>query len=490
MSDNNNDLYKYGWTGWKDKYGKYHDNIYDRNAADEYYDQQKQQLEELKRANRLKEEENELYKKQLEQVAQEREEQYEAERNEAINEFIEEESIKKRNFINKMKRVIEKQNERYTEVLELRNKLETNQLKYFNEAKTVKRNLQSYYSIIKTLNRKFENEKDFDKAISQIKETILSFDLDFSGEIMGRSELTQKDYKILINNKIKELETELNDLENKAYHQKLLLCMANSKYCTLNQYNKTENYISNINYKDEYYNFLKNDSALNKQREKQIELSKCQKYNDRVKCDALRKEQKEIENKFDNITCEEKINGLENQYNNDNLIREDRFEKTKFKYFIIYGLILTLIVMITAYTMNLITIVILIAYSIYGYKYTRNEVNKLREEIDFIKNYKKKKLETRKIEISNEYEKATERLKEIKNELLYNNKPKIKIIDFGDFVIDEKINKSLHNMHDIEFIADDVYRYNVNQFIQKYDNPSFYEYYKDYEYEYESDKNN
>ena len=47
MSDN--DLYKYGWTGWKDKYGKYHDNIYDRNAANEYYDQQKQQLEELKR---------------------------------------------------------------------------------------------------------------------------------------------------------------------------------------------------------------------------------------------------------------------------------------------------------------------------------------------------------------------------------------------------------------------------------------------------------
>ena len=43
MSDNNNDLYKYGWTGWKDKYGKYHDNIYDRNAADTYYDQQKQQ---------------------------------------------------------------------------------------------------------------------------------------------------------------------------------------------------------------------------------------------------------------------------------------------------------------------------------------------------------------------------------------------------------------------------------------------------------------
>ena len=147
--------------------------------------------------------------------------------------------------------------------------------------------------------------------------------------------------------------------------------------------------------------------------------------------------------------------------------------------------------MITAYTMNLITIVILIAYSIYGYKYTRNEVNKLREEIDFIKDYKKKKLEIRKTEILNEYEKATERLKEIKNELLYNNnKPKIKIIDFGDFVIDEKINKSLHNMHDVEFIADDVYRYNVNQFIQKYDNPSFYEYYKDYEYEYESDKNN
>ena len=186
----------------------------------------------------------------------------------------------------------------------------------------------------------------------------------------------------------------------------------------------------------------------------------------------------------------EKINELENQYNNDNLIRENRFEKTKFKYFIIYGLILTLIVMITAYTMNLITIVILIAYSIYGYKYTRNEVNKLREEIDFIKDYKKKKLEIRKTEILNEYEKATERLKEIKNELLYNNKPKIKIIDFGDFVIDEKINKSLHNMHDVEFIADDVYRYNVNQFIQKYDNSSFYEYYKDYEDEYESDKNN
>ena len=37
---------------------------------------------------------------------------------------------------------------------------------------------------------------------------------------------------------------------------------------------------------------------------------------------------------------------------------------------------------------------------------------------------------------------------------------------------------------------DDVYRYNVNQFIQKYDNSSFYEYYKDYEDEYESDKNN
>ena len=100
MSDNNNDLYKYGWTGWKDKYGKYHDNIYDRNAADEYYDQQKQQLEELKKANKLKEEEHELYKKQLEQ---EREERYEAERNEAINEFIEEESIKKHNFPQKKK---------------------------------------------------------------------------------------------------------------------------------------------------------------------------------------------------------------------------------------------------------------------------------------------------------------------------------------------------------------------------------------------------
>lgn len=482
MSDN-----KYGWTGWKDKYGKYHDNIYDRNAADEYYDQQKQQLEELKRANRLKEEEHELYRKQL---AQEREEQYEAERSETINEFKQEELIKKRNFINKMKKVIEKQNEKYDEVLELRNKLETNQLKYFNESKLLKRNLQNYYSIIKTLNRKFENKKDFDKAISQIKEIILSFDLDFSGEIMGRSELTQKDYKTLVNNKIKELETELNDLENKAYHQKLLLCMTNSKYCTLNQYNKTEKYISNINYKDEYYNFLKDDSALDKQREEQIKLSKQQKYNDRVKCDALRKEQKEIENKFDNITYEEKINELENQYNNDNLIREDRFEKTKFKYFIIYGLILTLIVMITAYTMNLITIVILIAYSIYGYKYTRNEVNKLREEIDFIKDYKKKKLEIRKTEILNEYEKATERLKEIKNELLYNNKPKIKIIDFGDFVIDEKINKSLHNMHDVEFIADEVYRYNVNQFTQKYDNSSYYEYYKDYEDEYNNDKNN
>ena len=74
--------------------------------------------------------------------------------------------------------------------------------------------------------------------------------------------------------------------------------------------------------------------------------------------------------------------------------------------------------MITAYTMNLITIVILIAYSIYGYKYTRNEVNKLREEIDFIKDYKKKKLEIRKTEILKEYEKEKERLKEIKNELL------------------------------------------------------------------------
>ena len=488
MSDNNNnDLYKYGWTGWKDKYGKYHDNIYDRNAADEYYDQQKQQLEELKRANRLKEEEHELYRKQL---AQEREEQYEAERSETINEFKQEELIKKRNFINKMKKVIEKQNEKYDEVLELRNELETNQLKYFNESKLLKRNLQNYYSIIKTLNRKFENKKDFDKAISQIKEIILSFDLDFSGEIMGRSELTQKDYKTLVNNKIKELETELNDLENKAYHQKLLLCMTNSKYCTLNQYNKTEKYISNINYKDEYYNFLKDDSALDKQREEQIKLSKQQKYDNRIKRDTLMKEQKEIENKFNNITCEEKINELENQYNNDNLIREDRFEKTKFKYFIIYGLILTLIVMITAYTMNLITIVILIAYSIYGYKYTRNEVNKLREEIDFIKDYKKKKLEIRKTEILNEYEKATERLEEIENELLYGKEPEIKIIDFGDFMIDEKINKSLHNMHDVEFIADEVYRYNVNQFTQKYDNSSYYEYYKDYEDEYNNDKNN
>lgn len=488
MSDNNNnDLYKYGWTGWKDKYGKYHDNIYDRNAADEYYDQQKQQLEELKRANRLKEEEHELYRKQL---AQEREEQYEVERSETINEFKQEELIKKRNFINKMKKVIEKQNEKYDEVLELRNELETNQLKYFNESKLLKRNLQNYYSIIKTLNRKFENKKDFDKAISQIKEIILSFDLDFSGEIMGRSELTQKDYKTLVNNKIKELETELNDLENKAYHQKLLLCMTNSKYCTLNQYNKTEKYISNINYKDEYYNFLKDDSALDKQREEQIKLSKQQKYDNRIKRDTLMKEQKEIENKFNNITCEEKINELENQYNNDNLIREDRFEKTKFKYFIIYGLILALIVMITAYMMNLITIAILIAYSIYGYKYTRNETNKLREEVDFVKDYKKKKLEMQKIEISNEYEKAIERLEEIENELLYGKEPEIKIIDFGDFMIDEKINKSLHNMHDVEFIADEVYRYNVNQFTQKYDNLSYYEYYKDYEDEYNNDKNN
>lgn len=486
MSDNN-DLYKYGWTGWKDKYGKYHDNIYDRNAADEYYDQQKQQLEELKKANKLKEEEHELYKKQL---AQEREEQYEAERSEIINEFKQEELIKKRNFINKMKKVIEKQNKRYNEVIELRKTLEDNQLKYFNEAKMVKRNLQSYYSIIKTLNRKFENEKDFDKAISQIKEIILSFDLDFSGEIMGRSELTQKDYKTLVNNKIKELETELNDLENKAYHQKLLLCMANSKYCTLNQYNKTEKYISNINYKDEYYNFLKDDSALDKQREEQIKLSKQQKYDNRIKRDTLMKEQKEIENKFNNITCEEKINELENQYNSDNLVRENRFEKTKFKYFIIYGIILTLVVMVTAYTMNLITIAILIAYSIYGYKYTRNKVNKVREDIDFVENHKKKKLEEQKIEISDEYEKAIERLKEIENELLYGKEPKIKILDFGDFMIDEKINKSLHNMHDVEFIADEVYRYNVHTFTQKYDNSSYYEYYKDYEDEYNSDKNN
>lgn len=485
MSDN--DLYKYGWTGWKDKYGKYHDNIYDRNAADEYYDQQKQQLEELKKANRLKEEEHELYKKQL---AQEREEQYEAERSEAINEFEQEELIRKNNFINKMKKVIEKQNKRHNEVIELRKTLEDNQLKYFNEAKVLKRNLQNYYSIFKTLNQKFENEKDFNKIIDKIKETILSFDLDFSGEIMGRSELTQKDYKTLVNNKIKELEIESNDLENKAYHQKLLLCMANSKYCTLKQYNETEKYLSNINYEDEYYDFLKNDSTLDKQRKEQIELSKWQRYNDRTKRDALLKEKKEIENKFNDITCEEKISRLENQYNSDNLVRENKFEKAKFKYFIIYGIILALVVMITAYTMNLITIVILIAYSIYGYKYTRNEVNKLREETDFIKNHKKKKLEIQKAEISNEYEKAINKYKEIENELLHGETPKIEIINFGDFMVDEKINKSLHNMHDVEFIADDVYRYNVNQFIQKYDNSSFYEYYKDYENEYNYDKNN
>lgn len=485
MSDN--DLYKYGWTGWKDKYGKYHDNIYDRNAADEYYDQQKQQLEELKKSNRLKEEEHELYKKQL---AQEREEQYEAERSEAINEFEQEELIRKNNFINKMKKVIEKQNKRYNEVIELRKTLEDNQLKYFNEAKVLKRNLQNYYSIFKTLNQKFENEKDFNKIIDKIKETILSFDLDFSGEIMGRSELTQKDYKTLVNNKIKELEIESNDLENKAYHQKLLLCMANSKYCTLKQYNETEKYLSDINYEDEYYDFLKNDSTLDKQRKEQIELSKWQRYNDRTKRDALLKEKKEIENKFNDITREEKISQLENQYNSDNLVRENKFEKAKFKYFIIYGIILALVVMITAYIMNLITIVILIAYSIYGYKYTRNEVNKLREETDFIKNYKKKNLETQKAEISNEYEKAINKYKEIENELLHGETPKIEIINFGDFMVDEKINKSLHNMHDVEFIADDVYRYNVNQFIQKYDNSSFYEYYKDYENEYNYDKNN
>lgn len=52
----------------------------------------------------------------------------------------------------------------------IRNKLETNQLKYFNEAKTVKRNLQSYYSIIKTLNRKFENEKDFDNFLDLLSD--------------------------------------------------------------------------------------------------------------------------------------------------------------------------------------------------------------------------------------------------------------------------------------------------------------------------------
>lgn len=488
MSDNN-DLYKYGWTGWRDDYGKYHDNINDRNAANEYYRLQTQQLEELKRANKLKEQEQkrqEEFQKQLEQ------EEYEEEYNRKLDEFIHEEINKKCNFINEMKKVIKEQNKKVDDILELRNELKTNQFNYFKDAKILKRNLQNYNIVMNILNRNYENDKDKNNAINKIKETILTFDLDFSAKIMGKFELTLEDYKVLVNDEIKNLKNKIKKLENMAYHQKLLLSMVSSKYCTLDKYNSVKNYINNINYEDEYYKFLKEDSDLDKQREEQIELRKQQIYDNRIKKEELKKEKDSINKELEEIDYKAKIDELQNQFYKDNQYRERKYNVMKIKCYLIYGLLLTLITISTAFVTNIITLVILVIYGIFGYKYiVKNKLNQSKEEFDVVKNHKKEKLEKETSKLLNELEIKTNKLKELEDKLNNFDDSHVEVtIKFGDFIINNE-DKSLDNMHNVEFIADRVCRNNIESFKETLDYPSRNKIvcYEDYKLMYDLDKN-
>ena len=417
------------YSTWDEKRGA--DNRY--RQQEEIKKAQQDNAKEQAEANRIAQAQLDFQRQQAAKEERMREKELEEQRERELqqalerNKQIEEERISKNKILKEnINRELNNLSKEYTEI----KKQYKEKIKMYDECLAIIKNT----NLNKIKNRVDKARTEFE-TINKIKELIINVDFDFSDFLLGRSDLSLEEYRMLIKNRKNTISSDLNfkDILNKINYNKFLLAMLNSNFVNSEEYNKYINYDENENYEELYYKFLSKDKETQQKYEEQKNnVEKLE--NDIFKIKNIYEHLKNskvinIENKIKNIKKEFEIDDYNDKIKSINKTNTLVGNVSLIVFLIAFAMILCNFELNSSekFTIFLCLGVPIVVIFIIAKIATNKKILKLKEEHERISQKKQEVFDKKMNELNKELEKAISNENELPKEILkiiksnYNN---------------------------------------------------------------------